>query len=155
MRIHKLYILLGLLLAFGLFFELAAHADEANQATMISFSAPVEIPGQVLPAGTYLFQLANTNGDLNLVQIFNADHSVLYATLQTVATERPEPASDTAITLAEPESGNPALMKWFYPGELIGHQFVYSKEQERAIAQAPQETLLANHSSSSGEAAGE
>ena len=50
MKIHKLYIALGLLIAFGLFFELAAHADESNESTKITFSAPIQIPGQVLPA---------------------------------------------------------------------------------------------------------
>ena len=48
MRINKLYIILGMLIAFGVFFELAAHADEANEATTITFSAPVQIPGRVL-----------------------------------------------------------------------------------------------------------
>ena len=49
MKINKLYIAIGLVIAFGLFFEFAAHADEANEATTITFSAPIQIPGQVLP----------------------------------------------------------------------------------------------------------
>ena len=155
MKINKLYIVLGMLLAFGVFFELAAHADEANEATTITFSAPIQIPGQVLPAGTYIFQQAQPNDDLNLVQIFNADHSVLYATLQTVSAERTEATGHTAITLAEPETGNPILVKWFYPGRLTGHEFVYAPTQEQTIAQARQETYVGNRMMTSGEAAGE
>src|ERR1700688_2746345 len=98
MKIHKLYITLGLMVAFVLFFEFAAHASEANESTKITFSAPIQIPGMVLPAGTYLFQQAEADSDLNVIQIFNADRSVLYATLQTASTERMEPTGGTTIT---------------------------------------------------------
>jgi hypothetical protein len=94
MKLHKLYIAMGLMIAFGLFFELAAHASEANESTQITFGAPVQIPGQVLPAGTYTFQKASPNLDPNLVEIFNADGTVLYATVQTVSAERAEPTSE-------------------------------------------------------------
>ena len=154
MRINKLYIVLGMLLAFGVFFELAAHADEANEATTITFSAPIHIPGRVLPAGTYLFQRADPD-NVNLVRIFNADRSVLYATLQTIPTERVNPTGHTAISLAEPQSGAPVLVKWFYPGRLTGHEFVYPKTEEQEIAQAKHEVLLGNGTMASPEAAGE
>jgi hypothetical protein len=36
------------------------HADEWNQATLFTLSQSVQIPGQVLPAGTYLFELVNS-----------------------------------------------------------------------------------------------
>jgi Protein of unknown function (DUF2911) len=156
MRIHKLYIVLGLVIAFGLFFELAAHADETNESTKITFSEPIHIPGQVLPAGSYILQQAAPNDDLNLVQIFNADRTVLYATLQTVSVERSEATGKTTITLAKAESGKPDLLvKWFYPGRLTGHEFVYSREQEQEIAQARQETFVGNQLMPSAEAAGE
>jgi hypothetical protein len=79
----------------------------------------------------------------------------LYATLQTVPAERADPTAHTAITLAEPQSGTPVLVKWFYPGRLTGHEFVYPKGQEQEIAQAKQEVLLGNGSTASAEAAGE
>jgi hypothetical protein len=28
-----------------------------------------------------------------------------------------------------------AIVKWFYPGNEIGHEFVYSKERETVLAQ--------------------
>ena len=152
MKIHKLYIVLGLMIALGVFFELAAHADETNEFTKITFSAPIQIPGRVLAAGTYIFEEAQPNDNLNLVQIFNADRSTLYATLQTVSAERNEATGDTAIILAEPENGQPVLLKWFYPGRLTGHEFVYPKQQEQQIAQARQETFIGNQSVSNTEA---
>jgi hypothetical protein len=155
MRIHKLYIVLGMLLAFGMFFELAAHADEANQSTKITFSAPIQIPGQVLPAGTYIFRLAQPDDNLNVVEITNVDRSVVYATLQTIPEERTNATEHTAITLAEPKSGKPVLVTWFYPADSTGHEFVYSKQQEQKIAQDQQQTFLGNGSIAEAEAAGE
>lgn len=155
MKIHKLYVALGLMIAFVLFFEFAAHADEINQQTKLTFSVPVQIPGQVLPAGTYIFQRADS-GDLNLIQIFKADHSALVATVQTISAERLGPTADTVITLAEPEAGQPDLLvQWFYPGDMIGHEFVYSKQQEQELVGAKQQTIMAHESMASGEAAGE
>lgn len=145
MKINKGYIAVGLIIAFTLFFELAAHADEYDEATTMSFSQPVQIPGQVLPAGTYFFKLVDSPSDRNLVQIFNADRTVLYATLQTIPTERQEPTGDTVVALAEQGSAQPeALLKWFYPGHETGNEFIYSKQTEKELAQDKQETIVVN-----------
>src|ERR1700747_342712 len=143
MKINKGYIAVGLIIASALFFELAAHADEADQATVITFSQPVQIPGKVLPAGSYLFKLAESDSDLNVVQIFSADRTTLYATLQTIATDRPEPTGHTVVALAEQGDGQPdALLKWFYPGRETGNEFVYPRHQEKELAQDKQQTIV-------------
>jgi hypothetical protein len=156
MKINKISIALGLMIAFVLFFQFAAHADETNEATKLTFSAPIQVPGKTLPAGTYLFQQSESYNDPNVVQIFSADRSVLYATVQTVSAERMDATGATTVTVAEQGAGNPdVLVKWFYPGRTIGHEFVYPKPQEQAIAQAAHETFVGNHLVSGGEAAGE
>jgi hypothetical protein len=89
--------------------------------------------------------LANIDSDRNLVRIYNADRTVLYATLQTIPTDRPEPTGDTAVTLAEQAAGQPeALLKWFYPGNETGNEFLYSKQKEKELAQDKQQTIVAN-----------
>jgi len=150
MKINKGYIAVGLIIAFTLFFELAAHADEYDEATTMSFSQPVQIPGQVLPAGTYFFKLVDSSSDRNLVQIFSADRTVLYATLQTIPTERQEPTGNTVVALAEQGTEKPeALLKWFYPGRETGNEFVYSKQTEKELAQAKQDTIVVNRTTAS------
>jgi len=150
MKINKAYIAVGLVIAFALFFELGAHADESDEATIMSFSAPVQIPGQVLPAGTYLFELADHGSAPNVVQVFSSDRTVLYGTFLTIATERQDPTSDTTVTLAEPESGGtPVLVKWFYPGQDIGNEFLYSKQTEKELARDSQQTIVARQAQSS------
>src|ERR1700692_4682276 len=129
MKINKGYIIAGMVIAFMLFFEIAAHADMRDQMTILTFSEPVQIPGQVLPAGTYSFKLANTDTRQNVVQIFSADGTVVLATLQTASTERLKATGDTVITLAEGSSEPVTLVKWFYPGSLIGNEFLYSKQK--------------------------
>jgi hypothetical protein len=150
MKIHKTYIIIGLIIAFAAFFELSAHADELHQTSTLTFSQPIEVPGRVLPAGTYIFRLASSDSNLDLVQIFNADQTHLYGTFQTVSAERRTSADDTVVTLAQQGSGNPnALVKWFYPGLLTGHEFVYSKVEEKEIAHDRQQVVEANQPSTS------
>src|SRR6202021_655496 len=127
------YIAVGLIIAFALFFELGAHADESDQSTTISFSHPTQIPGREFPAGTYVFKLASD--DLSVVQIFNSNRTVLYATLQTIATDRLKLNDHTVVALAEQGAGQPdVLLKWFYPDRETGSEFIYSRQKEKELA---------------------
>lgn len=144
MKINKFALILGVVLTAILFAEVAAHADELDQSTKITFSQPIQIPGEVLPAGTYLFKLGDPNANYNLVQIFTSDGTRLYAALQTIPTERRQATDNTAVTLAEPGNGMPdVLLNWFYPGSTDGHAFVYSKNEEQQLAEYPQQTIVA------------
>jgi len=151
MKIHKLYIVIGLIIAFVVFFELSAHADEMSESTKITFSAPVQVSGHLLPAGTYIFeQLDAGNSDPNAIQIFSADRRTFYAMVQTVSAERLNATDQSVITVAEPGNGEPAvLLKWFYPGHLEGHQFVYSRQQ---FGGYNQKTFVGSESKASGSA---
>lgn len=145
-RIKTRYVIVGLLIALGLFFEIAANADDFDQATIVTFGSPVEVPGQALPAGTYLFRLADNGADLNVVQIFNSDGTKLYATLQAIPTDLQQPTNGASFTLAEQGAGAPdALLKWFYPGSLTGHEFLYSARKQKQLDHNTQETMVIGH----------
>ena len=146
MKLSKVSMIAGFIIAFALIFELTAHADEANQLTKISFSEAVQVPGQVLPAGNYEFVLASNDSNRNIVQIFNADGTELYATVQTIPIERGRETDGTSITLAQRPDGKPdAVLTWFYPGMDTGHQFVYSKPEETELTQDAQQTFVGDH----------
>src|SRR6202007_1854875 len=114
MKILNSVIALAAMLAFASLVPLA-RADEWDQATKLTFSEPVQIPGRVLPAGTYWFVLIDHGSDLNVVQIFNSDRSKLVTTVLTNASERLKPTDNTAITLAEWGARQPeAIVGWFY-----------------------------------------
>jgi len=48
-----------------------AKADDWDKKTTVTFDQDVEIPGQVLPAGTYVFKLFPSNSDHFLVQVWD------------------------------------------------------------------------------------
>lgn len=100
-------------------------ADEADQAIQVTFSGPVQIPGQVLQAGTYWFVLIAERNP-QMVQILNNDRSKSYGILNTIARERSQTTSNPAFTLAKRGVTEPeVVVAWFYSGHTIGHEFVY------------------------------
>lgn len=114
-----------------------ASADESDQKTTFTFSGPVEMPGQVLLAGTYVFKLADSDVDRDVVQVFNKDETHLYGTFLAIADQRLQPAGKPIITFDEAPAGAPeAVRAWFYPGDIYGHEFVYPKTQALALAKA-------------------
>ena len=122
----------------------AARADQADEATRLTFNEPVQVPGNtvlVLPAGTYWFKVPGSGNvssvDQNLVRIYNSDQTMLIATLQTIPTIRTRKTIRGELVLAEQPNGNPvALLEWFYPDRTTGHQFIYAPtEQSQLMAE--------------------
>lgn len=121
-----------------------ARASEEDEATKLTFNQTVQIPGRVLPAGTYWFTLLDTASSRNVIQIFNSDRSILYATVLAVSAERLNKTDHTEITFAQPESIQPeTMLSWFYPGETFGHEFIYSQSEEKELAQVKHQTVMA------------
>jgi hypothetical protein len=144
MKILRVVFSLFAISLFGATFLPSARADEWNKKTVISFSQPVEIPGQVLPAGTYTFKLADSLSDRHIVQIFNADGSQIIATILAINNYRLRPTGETVIKFAERSGDNPeALKAWFYPGDNFGQEFVYPKQRAIQLAVASKEPIPA------------
>jgi hypothetical protein len=138
--IKSLSAFFALILAVAVFAP-AARADESNQRTELKFSQPIEIPGKVLPPGTYWFVLLNSSSNRNVVQIFNSSNSRRYATLDTVPTLRKD-AGDTEVVLAERHHSRPeALWKWYYPGSQTGHEFLYPTREENNLRRDAKQDL--------------
>lgn len=133
--------ILGGLVACAAFAPVAS-ASEANQETLVTFDHSVEIPGAVLPAGSYRFVVLDQISDRNVVQVFSSDREKLFATEITVPSERERPADSTIFSFAERESSRPeALLTWFYPGETTGHEFLYPKQEGKELAQDKQQIV--------------
>jgi Protein of unknown function (DUF2911) len=122
----------------------AARADQANQATKVTFNQAVQIPGRVLPAGTYWFMLPEDINEHFQVRIFNADRTILYATVITNFAERSQISGHTAFTFAERGSSQPqAIVTWFYPGSTTGHEFLYPQPVQKELAKDKHDTVVA------------
>ena len=124
-------------------------ADDWNRKTTMTFSGPVEIPGvhltgwAVLPAGTYVFKILDSQSDRHIVQIFNQDETMIYATILAIPNYRLKATDKTVVTFTERPAGEPeALRAWFYPGRQWGEEFVYPKARAMAIAKASNMPVL-------------
>jgi hypothetical protein len=133
----------------GVVFSPVAKADEWNNKTVMTFSAPVEIPGVhlkgwgVLPAGTYVFKLLDSASDRHIVQIFNQDETMVYATILAIPDYRLHATGKTVVTFSERPAGQPeALRAWFFPGKNWGDEFVYPKARALQLAKETNTPIL-------------
>lgn len=133
---------LSILAAAALFsfaFAPGLHASVMNKKTIVTVNTPVQIPGQVLHAGTYsLSVLPDTGG--NVVEVRNHETGQFIAFVMATPTWREATPTKTIVTVGQgpAESASdttPALAKWFYPGYNTGLKFSYPQHQP-ALAKA-------------------
>ena len=126
----------------------SASADDWNRKTLITFSAPFEVPGvgaQVLPAGSYIFKMIDSGSsqDRHIVQILNQDETHIFATILAIPDYRLESTEKTVVTFQERAEGQPqAIRAWFYPGRKYGDAFVYPKAKAIELAKISNEPVL-------------
>ena len=123
-------------------------ADEFDKKTTVTFSGPVQVANTQLPAGTYVFKLADTS-DHHVVEIFNADETQVIATVMaTPGYSSLTPAGKTVVRFAETSGGSEAsgtipgngipIKEWFYPGENSGQELpVVPQSQVAALQPEP------------------
>lgn len=133
----------------GVWLTPMAHADESNKKSVITFSGPVEIPGVhaagwgVLPAGTYVFKVMDSQSNRHIVQIFNKEETTVHATILAIPNYRLKATDKTVMTFTERPAGQPeALRAWFYPGRNFGEEFVYPKARAMELAKASNMPVL-------------
>ncbi len=123
-----------------------AKADESDQKTTVTFSEPFEVPGvgqHILPAGTYVFKLMNSQSDRHIVQIFNQDGTHVFATILAIPDSRQNTTDKTVMTFREAPAGQPQSLKaWFYPGRESGDYFVYERSRAIELAKQNNEAVL-------------
>jgi len=118
-----------LMLLGGTYFVPGVRADESDKKTIVTVNEAIQVPGKVLPAGTYVFKVLDPN-DQTLVAIYDASEMHLITTVQGISDVRTE-APDQAILQLEERTGSQpeALKTWFYPGGNIGVEFVYPRQK--------------------------
>lgn len=121
-----------------------ATATDWDKKTLVTFANSVEVPGAILPAGTYEFVLAAPHHNRSVIQIWNEDHTKLYTTFIAINNYRHRATEDTVITFSERPRGRPdAVHEWFYPGDKFGKEFVYPEERALQLAKDTNEPVLA------------
>jgi hypothetical protein len=121
----------------------AAHADEWTKLTYFTFSAPVEMPGMVLPAGSYKFELADPDSTRRVVRISDKEGGKIHGIFLSIPDQKLEPSDKPIVMFRETPAGAPEAVKaWFYPGETTGYEFVYPHDQALKIAKAAHASVL-------------
>lgn len=131
----------------------AAQTGPRNQDTYFTFSQPVELPNTTLPAGTYFFQLLDSESNRHVVKVMSQDRNTLHATLMAIPFyTNDRPSDEPQVRFLETPSGNGngraanastnAIKVWFYPGRTTGHEFIYPREQAMRLAQRTGDSVL-------------
>jgi hypothetical protein len=121
----------------------AAQDNNWNQRTYFTFSAPFELPGKTLPAGTYLFRLVDSPSNRHVVQIFDKDEKNIQATVLAIPAQRMEPSDEPEVRFMEVAANQPpAIRTWWFPGRTIGHEFIYPKDQAMRLAKGGNSPVL-------------
>ncbi len=124
-----------LTLLVALTLNVGAQQPDTRDRTIMTFSSAVELPGMRLEPGTYVFRMADT-ASRNVIQVLDQEEKNQLGQWLFVPAERPEVTGDTVVTFRETSAAStPAVQFWYYPGEKIGKEFIYPKDQALRIAQ--------------------
>lgn len=124
-----------------------AYAQPSDKRTYFTFSRPITLPGVTLPAGKYMFRLADDTTTRKVIQVMNAEGTKPYAMLLTINNERRDPPKDAEVAFLEtaPKTAS-AVKAWWYPGERIGYEFIYPRKQARELARTTGASVLTTKS---------
>lgn len=100
---------------------------DSRRTTYFTFSRSVQMPGVVLPAGKYLFEVANHDGTGDIVRVMSPDRKKVHLMKFTRSIYRPKTGNLKAtISLGESPAGTPPPVTAWYPeSEVRGREFIY------------------------------
>jgi hypothetical protein len=115
-----------------------------DSRTEFTFKEPVELPGVMLPAGTYVFRFADAATSRTVLEVLSRDRPrKMYGIFVTLSVQRPRPADHAEVRFMEtPVGAAHAIRTWWYPGNSIGREFIYSKTQARRLAALTRSRVL-------------
>jgi len=103
-----------------------ASAFDARHRELITVNAPIALPGVVLAAGTYAFDLP-ASGDNTIVRVSSVDGRHVYLMQFTFDVPRPNTNDVPKMTFGEAAPGTARPVKAWYPdGADSGKQFIYN-----------------------------
>jgi hypothetical protein len=118
-------------------------AQPSDYRTYFTFSTPVTLPGVTLPAGRYLFRLADPDSSRKVISVLSEDGKTPLAMLHTIPNQLTKAPNDPEVRFLE-TSGNmpPPIKGWWYPGKSIGYEFIYPRAQALQLAKVASEPVL-------------
>jgi hypothetical protein len=121
----------------------SARAQPSDYRTYFTFSTPVTLPGVTLPAGRYLFRLADPDSSRKVISVLSEDGKTPLAMLHTIPNQLPKAPNDPEVRFLETSGDMPPPIKsWWYPGKSIGYEFIYPRAQALQLAKVTSEPVL-------------
>ncbi|HEU0007570.1 MAG TPA: hypothetical protein VFS12_16415 [Terriglobia bacterium] len=128
--------------ALGAGIGLNVNADAWNKKTIITITEPMQIPGAPLTPGKYVFKLMDSSSNRHIVQVFTEDETSVINTILAIPNQRLQPTGKSEFGFWEVPAGNtPALRSWFYPGDNLGHEFAYPKQEATKLSAVVKEEV--------------
>ncbi len=115
-----------------------------DSRTEFTFNQPVELPSVTLPPGTYIFRFVDATTGRKVMQVqAKGGGNKTYGMFLTISAQRPNASNDAELRFLETPAGQPAAVRtWWYPGNTIGREFIYPKDQARRLAKATNQQVL-------------
>jgi hypothetical protein len=110
----------------------------AAKTMYLTVNTPVGLPGVGLAAGTYIFELADPDGDPSIVRVLSRDGLHVYYMGFTELIARPAGLPvNRPISFGEARPGAPLpIAAWYPANESTGRRFIYSKTGRQLITDA-------------------
>jgi len=129
-----------------------AQGATINRRTLLTFRAPVQVPGATLPAGTYVFRAANPSAQ-TVWQVLDANERHVLAQFFIVRTgdrtihEQNRLQDKPVVRFHEtPQGVAPPMKALYYLTDAAGHMFLYPRAQAEQIAAITHQPVLATDS---------
>lgn len=99
----------------------------AADTNYLTFSGPVALPGVELRAGTYIFERAVPDSNVDVVRVLSRDRRTIFLTAFTNSIRRPDNLKPgQVVSLGETVRGVPPPITAWYPVDgSTGHEFIY------------------------------
>lgn len=105
-------------------------AAAQDRAATVEFTTITRLPGITLQPGKYVFRLGQPVTKQNVVEVYSSDGTKKIATLLTVDYATPAAGNTTVVF----EKTNPPVLRaWYFPGEAVGREFVYTEDEAKTI----------------------
>ena len=112
----------AVMVMFVMLTPIPAQASGLDSGTAVTFDQPVEIPGKVLPAGTYAFVQEGSA----IVRVWDKDQTHLIATLMTNSAEQQQFEPRQEFEFDSQDTSKPKVLKaWFFDSGTLGREFIY------------------------------
>jgi hypothetical protein len=127
----------------------SAQGGTANKQTFLTFSGTVQVPGAMLPKGTYVFRIADPDTQ-RVWQVLDKSQRHVLAQFYYVRTGDRTIAEMNAahgrpvVHFHETAQGvTPAIKVLYYPTDMAGAEFLYPKDQAAQFAAVPRPVSVA------------